>query len=272
MKKKRVVLVLAFFILSGTLGYSLEQQALVVKELSINEVSRLALENSLDIQIVKYDAYIKRTDLGAQESIFDTFLNAEISYDKDKTKPASSLAAAETTEKSYSLELEKKLSSGTTVTIGAVNEETKSNASTVTLRPARETSGKISIVQELGKNFFGIADRGEIKITKIDIENSEITSLDSIEKALYDVQQAYWDFVLKNEESRITENMFEEAKKLFEIYKQKNELGTVEYVDLIAAEANMKVRENNALEARLKKNTSKNELLFLLNEEDLTIS
>lgn len=272
MKKRKTALILVFFIFWNMIGYSLEgEYSAAVKRLSIKEVSRLALENSLDIQIAKYDAYIKRTDLGKEESIFDTFLTTEISYNKDKTKSTSSLAATETATRAYSLELEKKLPTGTTLTIGAVSGKTKSNSSTVTVNPAREASGKVSIVQELGKNFFGLADRGEIKITKIEIENSEITSLDDIEEELYEIQKAYWKFVLKDKELRIAEDMLAEAKKLYTIYRQKFAIGLAERVDLLAMEANVKVRENGALSGRLAKDTSKNELLFLLNEPDLSI-
>jgi len=272
MKKIKIVLILVFFIFWNMTGYSLERESSsAIKKLSINEVSRLALENSLNIQIAKYDAYIKRTELGKEESIFDTFLAVEASYNKDKTKSASSLAATETAAKTYSLELEKKLSTGTTLTIGAVNEKTKTNAAAVTINPANETLGKVSIVQELGKNFFGLADRGEIKITKIEVENSEITSLDNIEEELYNVQKAYWNFVLKDSELKIAEDILKEAKKLHTIYKQKFAIGLAERVDLLAMDANVKVKENNVLQARLEKDTSKNELLFLLNEPDLSL-
>ena len=53
-------------------------------KLSLKGVSDLALANSLDIQIAKFDAYRERTSLKKEESIFDTFLKAHVSYFRDK--------------------------------------------------------------------------------------------------------------------------------------------------------------------------------------------
>ena len=79
---------------------------------------------------------------------------------------------------------------------------------------------EISITQELGKNIFGLADRADIKITKLDIENSEFTSLDSIEDSLSEAQKAYWKFVLKTEEVLIKQDMLKQAEKLYKIYQK----------------------------------------------------
>lgn len=243
-----------------------------VIELSLDDVTRLALENSLDIQIAKYDAYIKRKDLPYEQSIFDAFLNLGAEYDRDKSKSASSFAAGETIEEKYSVELEKKFPYGTTVKIGASNTENKSNSTYLNLNPSQDAAGSISIAQELGRNFFGLADRGKIKITKLGIENGEYTSLDNIETALYAAQLAYWNFVLKCEELSIAEDMFQKSQNLHSIYKGKYGIGLVERGDLLAVEANMRVRENELLSAQIEKETAKNELLFLLNQQDLSIA
>ncbi|RKY38424.1 MAG: hypothetical protein DRP76_04495, partial [Candidatus Omnitrophota bacterium] len=44
-----------------------------VRRLSIDDVSRLALENSLDIQITQFDILISQTSLLKAESIFDIY-------------------------------------------------------------------------------------------------------------------------------------------------------------------------------------------------------
>ena len=47
-------------------------------KLSLEDVTRLALENNFEIQLAKYDAWIARTDEGVAESIYDTIFDAEI--------------------------------------------------------------------------------------------------------------------------------------------------------------------------------------------------
>ena len=237
-------------------------------EISLNDVSRLAIENSLDIQIAQYDAYISRTSLDDALSIFDTIFTAEAAYSRDKKAQASSLAVSDTKKHSFSLGLEKKLFTGTTLSLDATATKTRANSIYNSSNPYNEALVGLTIKQELGKNFFGLADRADIKLTKLDIENFEFTSLDDIEEILYKAQKVYWNLVLKDEEVVIRENIFEFAKRLHEIYKNKYSIGLVEESELLAMEALVYTRESDLTVARLNQETVKNDLLFLLNRGD----
>ena len=237
-------------------------------ELSLNDVTKLALENSLDIQIAKFDVYIERTSLEKAESIFDTIFDGEFSYTHDRSQPLSTLAGEETKEQKFSLGLEKKIPSGTTFGLDLIGTKTRTDSTISPLNPYHEALVELSITQELGKNFFGLADRSGIKITKIDIANAEFTSLDVIEIALSDAQKAYWNFVLKTEELLIKEDMRLKAQKLYNIYQDRFSLGLTEESELLAIEALLKTRQSDVETANLEKETAKNELLFLINRGD----
>lgn len=238
---------------------------------SLEEITQLALDNSLDIQIAKYDAYIKQTALPRVESIFDTYFNFRGGYFDDTTKQPSIVFGTKTGQTSYSFGISKKLPTGTEISIEASDARNFTNSPFSTLNPYHEARAGISLKQPLGKNFFGLIDRANIKITKIDIENTQYSSLDNIEETLYNTQIAYWNFVLKCEELRITEGMLQEAQRLYTIYKEKANIGLVERVDLFAVEANLRTREANVLLAQLQKEQAKNELFFFLNVDDLAI-
>ncbi len=241
------------------------------KKISLDEASRLALENSLDIQIARFDTYRARTSLKNAESIFDTFLNAETSYRNNSKRSSTTLQDTQTVTNIYSIGLEKTLPEGSTLEINLEDSRVSSNLSTTALKPYHEAAVEVSLTQSLGKNFFGLADRAGIKTTRIDIMNAEYTSLTAIENILCDVQTAYWNLTFKNEELKIKSEMLEEAKKLLNIYKEKYEKGLVESVDLLAAQANVGARENDTLLSQLEKEITKNNLLFLLNEGNTSI-
>lgn len=245
--------------------------AVTIVTISLESVSQLALANSLDIQIAKFDAAISQTSLGKAVSIFDTILTAAVGANDDETASAISSAATKTREDTYSLGFSKKLPTGTTVTIDGENKRTNSDSSLTPINPYHQATAGASVTQAIGKNFFGLADRNDIKITKIDIENSRYTSLDDIETALYNVQAGYWNFVLKDSELKIAVEMLKKAQTLYNIYAEKYEVGLIEKVDLFAVDANLKTRENNVLIAQLGKETAKNNLLFLLNEQNLSV-
>ncbi|MBU0709242.1 MAG: TolC family protein [Candidatus Omnitrophica bacterium] len=250
-------------IFTGIVNSAYSQEKTI--ELSLEDVTNLALENSLDIQIAKFDAYIQRTSLKKQESVFDTFLKAEIGYRRDKREQATTILGEEEKEHYYSVGVEKKLPTGTTLSLDATGRKNRSDSTFAAFNPYNEAETGISITQELGKNFFGLADRADIKITKLDIENSDYTSLDEIEESIFSVQKAYWNFVLKDIRLSINEEMLDQAHKLYKIYKDKYEIGLVEESELLAMEALMSARLSEVFIAELEKDNAKNDLLFLIN-------
>ena len=233
--------------------------------LDIKSVTKIALENNIDIQIAKFDAYIQRNNLGEAQSIFDTFINASISYDKNKKDTASTLMGTSSSVNNYSVGINKKIPSGTTLDVEAYNQRNWSNSSFYTTNPNTEANVKVSLTQPLAKNFFGIIDRGNIKITKLDIKNSDFSSLDEIESSLASVQAAYWELVLRYKELKIKKDMLNEAKRLYSIYQKKIKTGLVEEPDLLAAKANVSLRENDLLKSKMKFKEAQNNLLYLLN-------
>ncbi len=239
---------------------------------SLDEISKLALENNLDIQIAKYDVYISRYGLDKANSIFDTFLTAKAGYSNDQPASSTVFSGNKELENTYSLSLEKKFPTGTKVTLEGSHTRTWSDSSFVSINPAAEAETKVSLSQSLGKNFFGLRDRLEVKLAQLDIAHSRYLSLDDIEKSLADVQKAYWNVVLKKRELEIKKDMRKEAEKLYLRHKENYSLGLVEEPDLLASEAYLKQRENDVLIAELMLKTAENDLLFLLNRPESEVS
>jgi len=262
----RLVLMLSLSIVVS--AAQAEQRQAAELTLSLEEVTELALHNSLDIQIARFDAAISRTSLKEAQSIFDTFFTAAVSFSRNRKEQSSIILGTETKEHIFSAGLSKKLPSGTTLSFEAQGIKQRSDSSFTSLNPYNEALVSLSLKQELGKNFFGLADRAQIKLTELDIENAEFTSLDAIEQVIFDVQRAYWNLVLHAEEVVVAQGMLEEAEKLSAAYVEKYDLGLVEKSELLAVEALVKTRQSSLAIARLKRETAKNNLLFLINAGD----
>lgn len=261
----------AFICLASPAVSAEEESGHKVFALSIADVTRLALENNFDVQIAKFDAYINRNDLLEAVSIFDTILSASASFEDDQLKQSSTIFGSKSLTNIYSLNLSKKLPTGTTLSLGVSDTRDFTNSSFATINPAHEALAKFSLTQSLGKNFFGLIDRNEIKITKLDIENSDWTSLERIERSLAQAQKAYWAVVLFSEELDIKREEYKRARALYEIYSKKIHFGLIEDPDLYASEANMIQRENDVLASLDQLNAAKDALLLLLNEENRRI-
>jgi outer membrane protein TolC len=236
--------------------------------LTLEEVCELALSNNFDIQLAKFDARYKETDLDKAESIYDTIIEAEVKFEDDRRKAISSFAGTKSETRNYNFGVSQKLPTGTTLEVNFDNQRSWTNSGFTTVNPAHDSSIDFTLKQELGKNFFGIKDRSDVKITKIDIENVQYTSLDRIERMLSDVQKTYWRIAQYLRVVSIREDMLSRGKELFRIDKEKFRKGIIEKPQLVASEANVRQREIDLMLAQNELEYYINKLKLLLNLED----
>jgi len=175
--------------------------------LSLDEMTKIALKNNFDIQLTKYDTWIARTERQAARSIYDTIFEAQVEYRNDQQKRTSTILGTKTVDNDYNVGLSKKLPSGITLSVDLDNNRNFNNARFATSPLTHDSTLGVTVEQDLGRNFLGIQDRGDIKITLIDIQNTEFTTLDKIEKSIAAVQKAYWDLVLQTEKVKIEKEM-----------------------------------------------------------------
>jgi outer membrane protein TolC len=236
--------------------------------LSLKEATQLALRNNFDIQLTKYDTWIARADKQVAESIYDTMFEAEVEYRNDQSQRTSTILGTKTIDHDYNVGLSKKLPIGTTLSVDLENNRNFNNAVFATSPLTHDSTLGVTVEQDLGKNIFGVQDRGDVKITLKDIARAEYTTLRKIEESVREVQKAYWDLVLQMENVRIEEAMVTEAKKLYDLHQEKLKDGLVEIGEAIASQANYESRKNDLLLARNEVRAKNNALKLLLNIEE----
>lgn len=230
--------------------------------ISVNEARLLAVNNNLDIKLARLDSQIKGTELSYKEAIFDTILNGKIDYSDDQLKPASTIPGTKNITNNYNIGIDKKLKSGTDVSIDLTNKREWTNSAFASVNPYHDSAIEIDLTQPIAKNFFGLLDRGDIEIVKREIKNASLDSYIRIEDSLISSEKAYWKLALAQEEFRIKKQMFKKAVRLFNQYRRKLKIGLVEQGEVLASEANMHIRETEVLIA-LNELKSAEELLKL---------
>jgi len=235
---------------------------------TLEQVSQLALANNFDIQLAKYDAEFSRANLDSARSIYDTYIEAQANHSNDQSKTAAIFMGTKSQTRNYNLGISQKLPTGTSLRADFSNQRSWTDSSYVTLNPAYDSSAKLTLQQELGKNFFGLKDRAIVKISKIDIENAEYSSLDRIEQILSSVHSVYWRIAQGLAVVVTREQMLSQAKDLFQINQKKFSSGIIEEPQLLASEANVKQKEIDLILAGNELEFSINELKFLLNLDD----
>jgi len=239
---------------------------------SLDETTRFALQNNFDIQLAKYDAWIARTDQDVSESIYDTIFNAEVKYRNNKKKIVSTIPGTKELDNDYNIALSKKLNFGTTLSVALQNNRNWTDSAFAVSPLTHDSVLGVKLEQELGKNFFGLKDRGTIKITRLNIENAEYTSLEKIEENLAQVQKAYWDLVLEVDREKIEKEMVEQARRLYELHEEKLKDNLIEKPEVLATLANFKRRTNDLRIVRNRVHKKMNALKFLCNipEDEIT--
>ena len=268
MKKTICSLFISSVVLINCASISYAQEKVKGYNLSFEQVTILALKNNFDIQIARYDAMIAKTDKDVSESIYDTIFDAEVKYRNNKKAQSAAAYGTKTRDVDYSAGICRNLPSGTSIGLGFDNNRNWTDASSASRTESYTSDLSFSLDQDLGKNFLGIQDRGNVKIALIDIEKAQFTSLEKIETDIAAVQNAYWDLVFNLEKMRIQQEMVEQSKALYDIHQEKLKDGLVEIPEAIASEANYRRRKNEFdLAANLVK-SKENVIKLLLNFDD----
>jgi len=235
-------------------------------KLSLQESVALAVANSFDIRLAELDRLIAQTRNKAALAPFDPVLTADLHYELDEAKAASSIAGTRSTETVMDLELEKKLQTGTTLTTTFANERASSNSAFASLNPSFTTSLEAGITQAVAKNAGGIIDRAKVEITRLEVENKDLAAIDRIEASVAEVTTAYWELVLAREQMRIQEEALERAQALDQANQDKFGLGLIEEPELLHSAANVHLRREELVVAQNQTASALQNFKLLLSE------
>lgn len=234
---------------------------------TLDEITMLALENSMEIQVLNYEIEMSKNISLRTKSIFDTYLNGALEYSNSKKVLYPDDSGSFSKANSYSLGLSKRFASGTELAVAASHDKLDDY-----LYDKREQADlQLTLKQSLGKNFFGLADRANVDIAEISSELVKSLSEEKIEQQIARVQRTYWFLSLQNAYVAINKKMYDQALELYKIYEDKKAQGAAEEADFLAIKANLKNRERSVLVSVLDRDNAKNELLSLLNHDDLSI-
>ena len=265
------------FLISLLLFYSHELLAQTEKEpgvlyLTLKDVLGVAILNNFDIQLAKYDRAIKDTDIDDTLSIYDTVLSLDAEYTHNRLETSSIIAGTVSEDYEVGLNLSKKLKTGTDVDIDYKFLRDRSDSAFITLNPSEESYLKFTFTQPILRNILGMNDWGDVKITKIEVNNFASETLDKIEKSLLEVEKAYWELLLKEKFVAVREDMQKKAQEFFDVVGKKEEIGSAELTDLYAARANLKVRKSELVVEESNLKTAQNKLKLLINNKEANSS
>src|SRR6202790_3807274 len=256
-------------------------------QIALQDAVELALENSLDIAVARYNPWIADTDIlrtkaGGQgrgtpgadiptsvASIdpfnpfpsYDPILTATTSIDS-RTTPvnnpflsgtglqSTTLAGLHSHAAVYNFAYQQSFTPGTTVNVAWDNTRSSSGSTINFFNPTVQSSLNAGFSQQLLNGFGYFVGRRNIMIAK---NNRKIADLVFVNQAITTVTNtinAYWELVYARENVKVQQQAVAVSEKLYNDNKKQLEIGTMAPLDVTRAESEVASNRGNLIAAQ----------------------
>jgi outer membrane protein len=250
-------------------------------EITLQDAVELALENSLDIVVARYNPWFGDTDVlqaeaGGQpfgiagaETPFSTASVPFINYDPvitgslfndDRSTPVnnpfiSGVGTAGVTglishTAQYNWQYSQGFTTGTTVTAIWDNTRSSSTSAANFFNPSVQSSLQIVFQQQLLNGFGLFENRRNILIAKINRKLADYAFEQQAITTVTNTITAYWELVYARENVKVQEQAVTVSNKLFNDNKKQLEIGTMAPLDVTRAESELATDRQNLILAQ----------------------
>lgn len=256
--RKHIIYALAFLaFLAGVFASAGSAYALQTMQLSADEVEEMMLESAFSVQQEKIKSAVAKEDIPQAKSIYDTHLGGGASEHIDKSKKISPIFGNRVDTTIWELDARRKFPTGTEAGVGLRTERLKYfNPLTINNNPIYPPNATyepilaFSLAQPLLKNAGGYIDRRSVRSAEIGSLATELTSQRQIETIVYEALADYWNLVIIRKHIVAMQKSVNFAKQFLSTTLEEFKLGTVEETDVLAARANVLVRDDDLLASK----------------------
>ncbi len=251
-----------------------------VLELSLEDAIRLALQNNLDIERERFGPQIARTEVEEERAAFDPVIGLEATLSQTKVLPTTEFAAQGGVfvprepfmkDERVAPFLKQNIVTGGDYELRFVYtrqdiEPTSSGDVARTLAdPRYEGSFELTFTQPLLQGFGIEVNLAPIRRAQKDEQIAEQDVVQAILDTIFEVQENYWELVFRIQDLAAQR----EALKLAEDFLAENtirvEVGTMAPIELIQAETEVKLREEDVIVAEAEVKEAEDTLKEVLN-------
>jgi outer membrane protein len=233
--------------------------------LKLREAILTALERNPTVAIQRLSPEIAGTYYREERAAFDPELSFSASEDKNKSERflGSQPEPFELTSehRQYDLSITEALPTGTTVSANATVTGSISSIYT------DQYTGQVgmTITQSLLKGLSPGYNLANLRKARIDVQISQLELKGVAEQLIADVENAYWDLFLAEEEIHIQRRSLELAERQMDESKERISVGKLPELELAAVQAEVATRREALIDAQSRYEQARLQLLFLLN-------
>jgi outer membrane protein TolC len=223
--------------------------------LSLKEVTRLALQNNIDIAIEETNEQAAIQNLKSAQGSYDPSLS--FSFGLNSRKSANTrldTASADTTfttsrgvnwDATFSMPVK----TGGNIQANWRTSRSSTDEAFSFFNPQYSTSATVSFTQPLWKNLSIDQNRSQLKIRKLDLETSDISFKQTVTARISQIKQAYWDLVSAIRDYDIQRNSVRLAMINLRDNRKRVEVGTQAPITIIESEYQVAQRKQNLTSA-----------------------
>ena len=249
--------------------------------LRLQDAVALALENSMDLVVQRYDKWFAESDIlqaeggGLPQGVsgasirqstanlpslnLDPTLSSSLSYN-NQTAPVNNpltsgtgttavATSLSTHTAQYNLQYSQGFATGTTMNVAWNNSRASSTSQSNLFNPYIQSALTISFNQQLLNGFGRSVNRRNILIAKNNAKIADLTFRQQVITTLTNLITAYWELVYARENVRVQQQAVAVSGKLFNDNKKQLEIGTMAPLDVIRAESQLASDQQNLIVA-----------------------
>lgn len=242
--------------------------------LSLQEAIAMAIENNLDVDIVRYDPPIADLDATAARGAYDPNLYGNFDYASTETPIASAL-------QSGSRLVERQVSGaagfrglipklGWSYDLGYTGNRLQTTSSVSSLSPEYRTGVKGSLTMPVLKGFLWNEPWVQVKLTRIGSVLALAQFRQSVMDIVLTVENAYWNLAARRQELGVANKSLETSNALLGQTEAQYDVGVVSKVEVTESEAGVADREFRQITADNQFRTAQDDLIDLVLGPHLT--
>src|SRR5882762_3762671 len=246
-------------------------------ELTLQDAVELALENSMDIAVSRYNPWFADTDILQTEAggqpfgitgaevrqsfanvpflNYDPTITTQISYD-DRITPVNNpfisgtgltnlVTGLASHTAQYSNSVTEGFSTGTTATLAWNNTRSSSSSSVNFFNPAVQSALVVTLQQQLLNGFGRFINRRNIMIAKNNRKLADYVFEGQAITTVTSTITAYWELVFARANVEVFQQAVATSQRLYGDNKKQLEIGTMAPLDVTRAEAQLALDQQN---------------------------
>ncbi len=222
------------------------------KTLTLEESIILSLKNNLSIAVEVLNPELADISASVSKEMFLPSLSFNYSTQETNNPSYSWIEAAGQVASmydDYSVQLEQLFPFGGTLSASLYSYKSDTNQKFQTINPRYGSRLAFQFTQPLLRDFGFKVTRREILVANNNAQISEANFKESLIQTIYEVEEAYWEYVYSLEDLKAKKQSLKLAQDLLTKNKKEVEVGMMAPIEVLSAESEVAAREAEIINA-----------------------